>query len=468
MSSALGQCFVKKLRALFLRDKGVVMQEIKLSDHFTYKKLIRFVLPSIIMMIFTSIYGVVDGLCVSNFVGKTPFAALNLIMPFIMVLGAFGFMLGAGGSALVAKTLGERDGERANRYFTMLITLDIISGVILSVVGIVLIEPVAVLLGANETLLPHCVLYGRIVLIGTPAFMLQNAFQSFLITAEKPKLGLVVTVMAGVTNIILDLIFVGAFGWGLAGAASATVISQFVGGFVPFFYFARDNGSLLRLRKTRLEARPLLKACANGSSELMSNISMSLVSMLYNFQLMKYAGEDGVSAYGVIMYVNFIFVAAFIGYSIGSAPIVGYNYGAQNKDELKSLLKKSAIIIGSAGLVMTALAEVLAYPLTLIFVGYDKALFDLTLRGFMIFSLAFLLCGFNIYGSAFFTALNNGLVSAIISFLRTLVFQVTALFVLPLIWGVDGIFSAIIAAEIMAFVLTLIFLAAKRKKYGYF
>lgn len=444
------------------------MQEIKLSDHFTYKKLIRFVIPSIVMMIFTSVYGVVDGLCVSNFVGKTPFAALNLIMPFIMILGAVGFMIGTGGSALVAKTLGEGDRLRADRYFTMLIMLDIIAGVLLAVTGILFIQPVAVLLGANETLLPHCVLYGRIVLAGLPAFMLQNAFQSFLITAEKPKLGLVVTVLAGVTNIILDLLFVGLFSWGLAGAASATVISQLVGGLVPFFYFARDNASLLRLRKTRLEARPLLKACANGSSELMSNISMSLVGMLYNLQLMNYAGEDGVSAYGVIMYVNFIFVAVFIGYSIGSAPIVGYHYGAMNSPELKNLLKKSVTLLGMAGLAMTALAEALAYPLTMIFVGYDEALAELTCRGFRLYSLSFLLCGFNIYGSAFFTALNNGAVSAVISFLRTLVFQVAALLILPMIWDVDGIFFAIVAAEIMAFLLTAVFLVAKRRKYNYF
>lgn len=444
------------------------MQEIKLSDHFTYKKLIRFVIPSIVMMIFTSVYGVVDGLCVSNFVGKTPFAALNLIMPFIMILGAVGFMIGTGGSALVAKTLGEGDRLRADRYFTMLIMLDLIAGVLLAVTGILFIQPVAVLLGANETLLPYCVLYGRIVLAGLPAFMLQNAFQSFLITAEKPKLGLVVTVLAGVTNIILDLLLVGLFSFGLAGAASATVISQLVGGLVPFFYFVRDNASLLRLRKTRLEALPLLKACANGSSELMSNISMSLVGMLYNLQLMNFAGEDGVSAYGVIMYVNFIFVAVFIGYSIGSAPIVGYHYGAMNSPELKNLLKKSVTLLVMAGLAMTALAEVLAYPLTMIFVGYDEALAELTCRGFRLYSLSFLLCGFNIYGSAFFTALNNGAVSAVISFLRTLVFQVAALLILPMIWDVDGIFFAIVAAEIMAFLLTAVFLVAKRRKYNYF
>ncbi len=446
------------------------MQEIKLSDHFTYRKLIRFVIPSIVMMIFTSIYGVVDGLCVSNFVGKTPFAALNLIMPFIMIIGAGGFMIGAGGSARVAKTLGEGDKLRANRYFTMLIMLDVIAGVVLAVTGMLVIEPVAMLLGAqgeNAALLPDCVLYGRIVLAGMPAFMLQNAFQSFLITAEKPKFGLLVTVFAGVTNIVLDLLFVGLFHWGLAGAAIATVISQCVGGIVPLFYFLHANDSLLRLCKTRMELHPLLKACANGSSELMSNISMSLVGMLYNMQLLDFAGEDGVSAYGVIMYVNFIFAAAFIGYSIGSAPIVGYHYGAGNTDELKNLLKKSVRIVGIAGIGMTVLAEVLAYPLSLMFVGYDAALLELTTRGFMIYSLNFLLCGFNIYGSSFFTALNNGAVSAIISFLRTLVFQVAALFILPLIWGVDGIFAAIVVAEIMAFILTVIFIFAKRKKYNY-
>ncbi len=445
-----------------------MVQEIKLSDNFTYKKLIRFVIPSVVMMIFTSVYGVVDGLCVSNFVGKTPFAALNLIMPFIMMLGAVGFMLGAGGSALVSKTLGEHDNDRANRYFSMIIILDIVAGVILAVAGIIFIEPVARLLGATDAMLPYCVTYGRIVLIGTPAFMLQNAFQSFLITAEKPKLGLYVTVAAGVMNIVLDLLFVAVFDWKIGGAAIATVISQCVGGFLPFLYFARNNPSILRFHMTRLEAIPLLKASANGSSELMSNISSSLVSMLYNYQLMQYAGEDGVSAYGVIMYINFIFIAAFIGYSIGSAPIVGYNYGAQNRAQLKSLLRKSLVIIGISGVAMTVLAEALAYPLTMLFAGYDKALFDLTLRGFMIFSISFLLCGFNIYGSAFFTALNNGAVSAMISFLRTLVFQLAALFLLPLIWDVDGIFAAIIAAEIMALILTAIFLVAKRKKYGYF
>lgn len=440
---------------------------IQLSDHFTYGRLIRFVIPSIVMMIFTSIYGVVDGLFVSNFVGKTPFAALNLIMPAIMIMGAVGFMIGTGGSALVAKTLGEGDRERANRYFTMMIMLDVIAGVQLAVLGNIFIEPMALLLGADEVLLPYCVLYGRITLCGLPAFMLQNVFQSFLITAEKPKLGLAVTVAAGCTNIVLDLLLVGIFHMGLAGAALATAISQLVGGVIPLIYFLRPNKSLLRLTRTRLEAAPLIKACTNGSSELMSNISMSLVGILYNYQLMSLAGENGVAAYGVIMYVNFIFVAFFIGYSIGAAPIIGYHYGALNSDELKSLRKKSLVIVGITGLVMTVLAEVLAAPLSALFVGYDAELFELTRRGFMLYSLSFLICGINIFGSAFFTALNNGLISAVLSFVRTLVFQVAALFILPLFMQVDGIFLSIVAAEILAAAMTIVFILAKRKKYGY-
>ncbi len=443
-------------------------EELKLSDHFTYGRLIRFVIPSIVMIIFTSVYGVVDGLFVSNFVGKTEFAALNLIMPMIMILGAVGFMIGTGGSVLVAKTLGEGDAARANRYFTMLIIIDLIAGVALAVIGIIVIEPVAVLLKADNEMLPHCVLYGRIVLAAQPTFMLQNAFQSFLITAEKPKMGLAVTVCAGVTNIILDLLLVGILGLGLTGAAIATGISQCVGGLIPLFYFLRENDSLLRLVKTRLEARPLIKACANGSSELMSNISMSIVGMLYNLQLMNFAGKDGVAAYGVIMYINFIFVALFIGYSIGAAPIVGYHFGAGNSSELKSLLKKSLVIVGTVGLIMTMFAESLAYPLTKLFVGYDEALFKLTCRGFMLYSLSFLVCGFNIFGSAFFTALNNGVVSAMISFLRTMLFQIAALFILPIYWDVDGIFFAIVVAELLAVAVSVFFLVTKRKKYSYF
>lgn len=442
--------------------------KVNLSDHFTYRKLLNFVLPSIVMMVFTSIYGVVDGLFVSNYAGKTAFAAINLVMPFIMVLGGMGFMIGTGGTALVAKVLGEGEKEEANRYFSMMVLVTLLLGVALSVVGVIFMRPVSRLLGATEAMMDDCVLYGRIVIAFTFTFMLQNVFQSFLIVAEKPKLGLAVTVAAGVTNMVLDALFVGGFGWGIAGAAVATGLSQCVGGILPLIYFLRPNNSLLRLCKTRLELRPILKACGNGSSELMSNISSSFVSMLYNFQLLRFAGEDGVSAYGVLMYVQFIFVAIYVGYAVGSAPIVGFHYGAKNHNELKNLLHKSTLLMASSGVVLTILAMALAGPLAKIFVGYDQGLYDLTRHAFRVFAYSFLLAGFNIFASSFFTALNNGVVSAAISFLRTLIFQTASVLLLPLVLGVDGVWWAIFAAEVFASLISVAFLFAKRERYHYF
>ena len=441
--------------------------KIKLSDHFTYSKLLRFVFPSIIMMIFTSIYGVVDGLFVSNFAGKTAFASINLVMPFVMILGGIGFMIGTGGTALVSKVLGEGKKEKANKIFTMMIIFTLLLGALLSVIGVFSMPWVADFLGATEEMMADCILYGRIVTGFTVAFMLQNVFQSFLIAAEKPKLGLLATVLAGVTNMALDAIFIIVFKWGVAGAAIATGLSQCVGGIFPLIYFSRDNSSLLRLTNTKLEIKPILNACGNGSSELMSNISSSVVSMIYNFQLMKYVGEDGVSAYGVLMYVQFIFVAIYIGYAIGCAPITGYHFGAQNHGELKNMLRKSAFLSAISGVVLTILAIVLSSPLAKLFVGYDEELYELTRHAFSLFAYSFLLAGFNIFTSSFFTALNNGAVSAAISFMRTLIFQTSSVLILPIFLGVDGIWWAITVAEVFAFILSLIFLFAKREKYHY-
>ena len=441
--------------------------KIQLSDHFTYKMLLRFVLPSIIMMVFTSIYGVVDGLFVSNFVGKTPFAAVNLVMPFIMIFGGIGFMFGTGGSALVAKTMGEGDKHRANRYFTMMIVVTLICGVIISTVGVIYMEPISIFLGADEEMLADCVLYGRIVLAFNTAFMLQNVFQSFLIAAEKPKLGLWVTVAAGVTNMVLDALFMAVFGWGVAGAAIATGISQVVGGVLPLVYFLRPNSSLLRMTKTKLELRPILQASGNGASELVSNVTASVVGMLYNFQLLRLSGQNGVAAYGVLMYVEFIFAAVFIGYAIGCAPIISYHFGAGNQVELKNLLKKSVLLMGVGGLAMVGIAQALAIPMARLFVGYDDVLCQMTVHAFRISTVAFALVGFNIFNSSFFTALNDGMVSAIISFLRTFVFKLSAVLLLPMIWELNGIWWAGVAAEICAFGVGLAFLLGKRKKYHY-
>lgn len=441
--------------------------KIQLSDHFTYRKLLTFVFPSIIMMIFTSIYGVVDGLFVSNYVGKTPFAAVNMIMPYLMMMAALGFMFGTGGSAIVAKTFGEKKNKQANEIFSMIVYVVIASGLIITVISQILLPSISKALGAEGAMLENCILYGRITLMALPAFMLQNVFQSFLVTAEKPGLGLGITIGAGVTNMILDFVFIAVFKWGLAGAALATAISQLVGGIVPLIYFARKNSSLLKLTKAKISAKIIGKTCINGSSEFMTNISMSVVNMLYNLQLMKFIGEDGIAAYGVIMYVNFIFIAIFIGYSIGSAPVIGYHYGADNENELKSLLKKSVVLISISNVVLTILAWILANPLSKIFVGYDVALHELTVHAFQVFSLSFLVIGFNIFGSAFFTALGNGAISALISFLRTLLFQIVAVMLLPVIFGVDGIWIAITVAEVLAVIVTIICIIGCRKKYKY-
>lgn len=443
--------------------------KIQLSDHFTYGRLIHFTIPSIAMMIFISIYGVVDGFFVSNFAGKTPFSAVNLIMPFLMIVATVGFMFGTGGTALVAKTLGEGEREKANQYFSLFVYVTFALGVVFSLLGILFLRPVASLLGAEGELLENCVVYGRIILAALPFHVLQLLFQSFFIAAEKPHLGLVVTISAGLANMLLDAVLVIFLPqeYKLAGAAIATAISQFVGGVIPLFYFFRKNSSILRLGKTFFAGKAIVKACTNGSSEFMSNVSMSVVGMLYNIQILKYAGEDGVAAYGVMMYVSMIFAAAFIGYSIGVAPVISFHHGAKNEEELKGLLRRSMRMIGAFGVGMVIAAECSALPLAKIFVGYDAGLMELTISGFKIFALSFLFMGFAIFSSGFFTALNDGLTSALISFLRTLVFQVAAVMLLPLLWGIHGVWVSIVVAEIMAVVISVIFLLIKRKKYHY-
>ena len=440
---------------------------IQLSDHFTYKKLLRYTLPSIVMLAFTSVYGVVDGFFVSNFVGKTSFTAVNFIYPVLMMLGSAGFMFGTGGGALIAKTMGEGDAEKANRVFSLVVYTSAACGVVLGALGLTLIRPIAAALGAQGRLLEDSVTYARIILPAIPAFILQFEFQCLFATAGKPALGLAATVAAGCSNMALDALFVAGFRWGLEGAAAATALSQCVGGIVPLVYFARPNSSLLRLGRTGFDGRALARCCANGSSELMSNISGSLVSMLFNAQLLRYAGEDGVAAYGVLMYVSLVFQAVFIGYSVGAAPVIGYHYGAQNHGELRGLRRKSMAVVAVFAAAMFAAAQLLARPLSLLFVGYDQELLDLTVSAFFIFSFSFLFSGFAIFGSSFFTALNNGLVSAAISFLRTLVFQTAAVLIFPLIWGVDGIWLSIAAAEASAVAVTAAFLLALRKKYQY-
>ena len=443
------------------------MKTIQLSEHFTYKKLIRFTIPTIIMMIFTSIYGIVDGIFVSNCVGSDSFAAVNLIMPVLMILGSIGFMIGTGGSALVSKTMGEGAKEKANKYFSMLIYFVVISGFILTIIGIIFIKPISCLLGAEGNILNDCVLYGKTLLIALIAFMLQNCFQSFLVVAEKPQIGLIISICVGLTNMALDFLFIYVFKMGVFGAALATGISQIIGGIIPLIYFISKNNSPLRLVKTKFEGKALVQACINGSSEMLTNLSMSLVNMLYNIQLMKFAGPNGVVAYGIIMYVGFIFTGTYLGYGIGSAPIISYHYGAGNKEELKNLFKSSVILMSVTSFVMTLFAEILSKPLAGIFVSYDRELLDMTIIAIRLFSISYIISGFNIFTSSFFTALNNGVVSATISFLRTLLFQIAMILILPTILGLNGIWLSVVVAEILALVVSWFFLVINRRKYDY-
>lgn len=442
--------------------------KIQLSDHFTYTRLIRFTLPSVLMMIFTSVYGTVDGFFISNFVGKTAFAAVNLIMPYLQILGGVGAMLGVGGSALVAKTLGEGNINKAQRYFTMMIYLMLGSSIFFTAGGLLVLRPVAYLFGANEALIGDVMTYGTICLIFNTALQAQWTFQSYIIVAEKPNFALSIVIIAGVTNMILDYVFMAFFHMGVAGAALATGLSQCVGGLVPFLWFlSKKNKSALRFVKTNFETNPMVKACINGSSEMMSSVSASVTGVLYNLQLMKYAGEDGVAAYGVVMYAAFIFISVFAGYSSGSSPIMGYHFGAEHNKEMKNILTKSMIMLSVSAVVLTAAAMLLARPISALFIGYDAELLNLTARAFKICSIPFLVMWFNIYASSFFTALNDGAVSAAISFLRALVLPVLCILTLPAIWKLDGVWYALTASEILSVFVSLAFMIAKRKKYNY-
>ncbi|MCI9598115.1 MAG: MATE family efflux transporter [Firmicutes bacterium] len=440
---------------------------IQLSDHFTYRRLLRFVISPILMMVCTSMYSIVDGIFVSNFVGKTPFASVNLIMPIMMGVACIGFMFGTGGSAIVAKTLGEGKPEQANRYFSMLIMATAVLGLCFSCLGFLLIRRVSMVLGAEGELLENCVIYGRILFAAEPFFILQNTFQNFFATAEKPGMSLKVSLAAGLTNFALDFLFIVVFHWGIAGAALATALGQVVGAVLPLIYFSRKNTSLLKLGKTRFYGWVLRKTCTNGSSEMVTNLAMSIVNILYNFQLMRLAGENGVAAYGIIMYVNFVFTSVFLGYAIGSAPITSYNYGAANYLELRNMRRKSLALMGGGGVVMVFLAQTFAVPLVMIFASYDAELFAMTCHGFRLYSIAFMMMGISIWASSFFTALENGLISAAIAFLRTIVFECGCILVLPYFLGLNGVWLSIVVAESMSVILSGTFLAAKKGKYHY-
>lgn len=441
---------------------------VKLSEHFTYKKLLKATLPSIFMMIFVSLYTIVDGIFVANFVGETALSAVNLMSPFCMIIGSLGFMMGAGGAALTAKTLGEQNKKKAQKVFSCCVYFTIILGFVISLTAFIFMKQIAVRLGADEQMLPLCVTYGRILIAAEVAFMLQNMFQNFFMVAEKPGMGFAMSVAAGVVNMVLDALFIVVFKWGIVGAAIATITGQIVGAVAPMVYFlSKKNNTSIRFVKTKLDFRVLLKTCTNGSSELLSQVASSVVGIVYNLKLMQLIGQDGVVTYGIIMYISFIFTAVFFGYSIGSAPMIGYNLGAQNSAELKNVLKKSLVVIISFGAVLTAISVGFARPLCMIFVRDNARLLALATKGVQLYCAAFILMGLNIFASSFFTALNNGLVSAILSTVRTLIFQIGAVLILAAVIGADGIWIAVIISEGLALVMSVAFLIANKKKYQY-
>ena len=447
--------------------------KIRLSDHFTFKKLLKAALAPMLMMVFTSLYTIVDGVCISNFCGKESFAGVNLIFPIIMIVGGLGFMLGTGGSALVGKLLGEKKDLEARQTFTMTIIFTILIGLTITIAGVLLIETLVYAMTSvatgdiSQKMIDEAILYGRLLMAGQVFFMLQNVFQSFFIVDEKPVLGFVFILIGGLTNIVLDILFIGVCKWGIIGAAAATICGYLSGSLGPIIYFLIRKNDYIHFERTKLKLKPLIKICFNGSSEFVNNISSSIVSIVFNMQLLHYFGEDGINAYGIIMYLAFVFTAIFLGYSSAVAPIESYNYGAQNNKELKNVLIKSLIITSILSVSMFIISFTLAEPFSFIFANGSDTLLKITTNGMRIYSIAFLFIGLSIYISTFFTALNNGLISALIAFLRTLVFQIVFVFVFPLFLGKYGIFFAILAAEIMSILLAITFLLIYKKKYRY-
>lgn len=441
--------------------------KVELAGHYGLRRLVKTSLPMIAMMIVTSIYSIVDGYFISNFAGSTAFAAMNLVWPALALISAVGLMIGTGGSALVSKTLGEGDTGRADEIFTMLVHIALIIGAVLTVGLFIFMKPLIIALGAEGEMIPKAVMYGRIVVLAMPEFIMQMMFQSFYMTAERPELGTRMSIISGCINIALDALFVVGFGWGLTGAAVATALALAVGGIYPLWFFSskKNNTHLQFVCFSRIDWKAITRTCTNGMSEYVGNIALNIVSIGYNLQLMKYIGENGVSAYGIIMYVGFIFAAVYIGYNLCVSQVIAYNFGAGNRAELRSLLKKSLLLIGIGGVIMTALAEGSAPLLAKIFVGYDAELCSLTVRALRIYMLSFLICGFNMFCSAWFTALNNGLVSAAAAFARTLIFELGAVLIVPGIIGIDGIWLAVSIAEVLAVLMSAILILAYRKRY---
>lgn len=438
-----------------------------ISERLNLPRLFLACVPMILMMISISIYSVVDGFFVSNFAGKIQFAAVNLIYPFIMVVGSLGFMMGTGGTALVAKKMGEGKTEEAKKLFFNCFVVTVALGVVFSSIFVFLLPKIAEGLGADEAMLPYCVDYGRILILGITFFNLQNMFQPFFAASGRPGLGFAITIGAGVANIVFDAIFVAGAGWGCVGAAWGTVIGQVVGGFLPVIYYFAKNKSALRLVPAKMQWGAIFKMGANGLSEFVSQIAVSVLSMIMNVLLMKHYQENGVSAYGIICYVWLIFAATFIGLCMGISPRISYVYGEKNKPELRRLTQRALALFIFAGLFEFIMAEALTVPLSYAYAGYDEGLRQLTCHASFIYSIIYLALGINMFGSSFFTALNNGLVSALLSFARLMLFEAVSVYLCSLFWQGDGIWWGVVIGEALGFVMNFLVIFIHGKRYGY-
>ena len=419
------------------------------------------------MMLFTSMYGVVDGLYLSHFSGKEAFAAITLIIPLPLLIGAWAYMIGAGGSAVIAKAIASDRQKDANEYFSFLVLISVLGSILLAGIGEIFLEPCAKLLGANDEMLPFCMTYGRILIAAVPLYVLQNVFQSFLTVAEHPKIGLAINLVSAFLNMALNFVFIRITNEVVTAVALATVVSQFVGGITPFVFFVRSKSTTLRFGRPHMPMSLLGPVFANGVSEFVSEIFHPLASVMYNYKLMELTGLNGVAAYGVLMNVGFLFGSVFLGFAVGSAPLFTYKYEREDHDELHSLFIKSTISVVLMGFLLYGVACMIEGPFAAEFFGGDELLITMTEEAFALHSLSYMVMGLAVFASAFFTAIHDSRVSFLISFLRTLLFEVLAILLLPMLFDLNGVWAASLTSEVLTLLVTVGLLISKKEKYQY-
>lgn len=418
-------------------------------------------------MVFMSLYTMVDGVFVSRFAGTAALSAVNIVYPMVSVVVAVGVMLATGGSAIIAKRMGEGKPEQARQNFSYLILAGVLIAVGMAALALVFLKPLLHLLGARGALFELCYAYALPLVFFIPSGILQMLFQTLLVTAGRPMLGLTVTVLGGVANIVLDYLFIVPLQMGIAGAAIATGIGFSIPAVFGLLYFALRRSGPLCFVRPKGGGKMLLRCCANGSSEMVTNMSTAVTTFLFNLLMMRYAGEDGVASITIVLYTQYLMTAVYMGYATGTAPVFSFHHGSRNGEQLRRLFRISMGFIALCSVATFALALVFAKQVVVIFTPAGSPVFEMALYGFRLFSGSFLFAGVGIFASAMFTAFSDGKVSAAISFLRTFAFIVLALLLLPLAMGLDGVWLAVPLAEVLGFGVSLFFLYRKKKRYCY-